>query len=224
MPSENADSVPEAVVHRSPSEVAGPCRLLRLPAEMRKCISEMVFAVEDETDLVEARPPRKALLSTCRQIYNETKRMYKENYRDFYRKSCFFTNNLQVRDLTSLDIHEDEDLDRIENLCLHGEVIWRDFRPNERLFRELPYNETWRIEIPGQLESRQYVWHGWKANGERNLSVWSTIPGTNAEQEKEELARKRKREQLTYAANKRRQIARLQGWLQYGRRPVTFDK
>ena len=62
----------------------------RLPAEIRNGIYELVFQVSSDTvNLLEAHPPEKAILLTCRKIHEETKLMYRGAYRKYWTDTRF---------------------------------------------------------------------------------------------------------------------------------------
>lgn len=87
----------------SPLEVPGadpaaqPCPLLdKLPPELRSTIYDFVVASRttearesDMIDLTKHTPPDKALLVTCRQIYNEAKKVYVTAYRAYWTDNRF---------------------------------------------------------------------------------------------------------------------------------------
>lgn len=68
--------------------------LFALPAELRDCIYDLVFSTTKATDLDLrlACPPSKALLMTCRQIYNEARLMHGAAYRAFWTNTAFVFN------------------------------------------------------------------------------------------------------------------------------------
>lgn len=54
-----------------------PCYLLKLPAELRNRIYDLAFTDRGQTiELFSAAPPSRALLRTCRQIYEEAASIY----------------------------------------------------------------------------------------------------------------------------------------------------
>lgn len=67
------------------------CHLLSLPAELRNRIYNLCFAEPaKEVDLLEAQPPSRALLCTCRQIRDEARLMHRKAYREFWSNTRFF--------------------------------------------------------------------------------------------------------------------------------------
>lgn len=66
------------------------CHLFRIPAELRNRIYELCFVKANEVNLLEAMPPSKALLLTCRQIHDEARLMRRRAYRDYWFKTRFF--------------------------------------------------------------------------------------------------------------------------------------
>ncbi|EME78081.1 uncharacterized protein MYCFIDRAFT_200413 [Pseudocercospora fijiensis CIRAD86] len=74
---------------------AAPCPFLdKIPAELRNEIYELTFAsdhnVEEKVELFEARPPEKSILSTCRQIYEETRGYYIDAFRSYWQDTEFY--------------------------------------------------------------------------------------------------------------------------------------
>lgn len=65
------------------------CPLFRLPAELRNYIYELTFATPPTIDFIEACPPSKALVVTCRAIRDETAKMYQAMYRKYWKESTF---------------------------------------------------------------------------------------------------------------------------------------
>lgn len=78
------------------------CPIKSIPAEMRNRIYDLVFAPDDpdaegwyedpETRLEEARPPSKAMLLACRQVYNKAKYMYRAAYRLYWTSTRFYVS------------------------------------------------------------------------------------------------------------------------------------
>lgn len=106
---------------------SGSCGLLKLPAELRNNIYELVFTVASTatTDLLYATPPPKSLLSTCREIHDEAAAMYKDTYRRFWTSSSF----VLVMDRASvaaakvfIEAMRDEDLDHIVHLTTRYDI------------------------------------------------------------------------------------------------------
>lgn len=52
--------------------------------ELRNMIYAEVFRVEAEASLLESSPPSKALLLTCRKVYDEVKEMYTDAHRKYW--------------------------------------------------------------------------------------------------------------------------------------------
>ena len=75
-----------------PRQAVGECHLLKVPREMRDQIYGHLFACEASAQLLEAKPPEKAILSTCGQIYDEAKQVYKVSYRSFWKDTEFIVN------------------------------------------------------------------------------------------------------------------------------------
>lgn len=108
---------------RTSSPVSQIGSLSVLSAELRNLIYEYVFtpfcvfdeACPDKTELLKSRPPAKALLQVNRQIYEETKSLYKDAYRRYWVDGQFC---LSSKDWTGLDDANDDDLNHVEHLIL----------------------------------------------------------------------------------------------------------
>lgn len=70
---------------------SGQPRILSVPPEIRNRIYGFVFQRDprQKVDLLEANPPAKDLLITCRQVYQEARLMYREAYRKFWTLTTF---------------------------------------------------------------------------------------------------------------------------------------
>ncbi|KAK4619601.1 hypothetical protein CLAFUW4_11275 [Fulvia fulva] len=67
-------------------------RLLALPGELRNTIYELVFTSDNadgKVDVRDASPPPKALLLTCKQVYNETRRIHRDAHRKYWKETTF---------------------------------------------------------------------------------------------------------------------------------------
>lgn len=76
------------------SAEADSCPFLeKMPAELRNEIYELAFSRDEdpsqEVQLFDASPPRKGLLLSCHQIYNESKDYYIQAYQKYWRTSKF---------------------------------------------------------------------------------------------------------------------------------------
>ncbi|KAK5678615.1 hypothetical protein LTS10_009059 [Elasticomyces elasticus] len=68
------------------------CRLFGLPAELRILIYELAFTSASEPiKLLDAAPPSKALILTCRQAYNEAAALHRAACLSFWPNSEFVT-------------------------------------------------------------------------------------------------------------------------------------
>jgi len=69
------------------------CHLLNLPPEVRNRIFDYVFISDHDpecyVDIITACLPGKALLTACRQIYDEASQMYRAKYRAFWAETKF---------------------------------------------------------------------------------------------------------------------------------------
>ena len=80
------DSVPAAAKGVGIPQPVDECPLKSMPPEIRNRIYTFTFALEldAKVELLDAKPPLKALLLTCRQIYEEAKHMYGAAHRQFW--------------------------------------------------------------------------------------------------------------------------------------------
>ena len=71
-----------------------PITLLTLPPELRTNIYELVFTsnAPEPVDICETEPPSKALALTSHQLYNETSRIYREEYHRYWANTAFQLN------------------------------------------------------------------------------------------------------------------------------------
>lgn len=73
--------------------MAKPCYFYdKLPAELRNEIYILAFASSDDgrgVRLINAAPPSKALVMTCRQAHAESAKLYKAMYREYWRTNKF---------------------------------------------------------------------------------------------------------------------------------------
>ncbi|KAK3626515.1 hypothetical protein LTR56_018155 [Elasticomyces elasticus] len=68
------------------------CRLFGLPAELRLYIYELAFtSASSSIKLLDAAPPSKALILTCRQAYNEAAALHRAACLSFWPNSQFET-------------------------------------------------------------------------------------------------------------------------------------
>lgn len=152
-----------------PSEESGPelalvfWPFLALLPELRNLIYEFAFTPSHtlsgvllgKTELLESRPPPKALLQTSQQVYREAKYIYHESYRRYWQESHFCISS-PPEDWIRITQFRDEDINQIEHLSLHvrgksnRQSLSRTFellqekrvRHDGRLLR-LGWKETW---------------------------------------------------------------------------------
>lgn len=88
---------------------AETCHFLqRLPAELRNEVYDLAFGFDPDipVDLLHAEPPSASLIQTCRQIYSESRAMYRNAFRNYWRTTEFVMQHT-VDDITgSLTLHE----------------------------------------------------------------------------------------------------------------------
>jgi hypothetical protein len=97
-----ATTIDSACEQHNPQDTV--CHLLGLPAEIRNLIYEYTLAhdsevevsdvehAEDAVNLLTATPPSPALSLTCKQIHEECRKMYLENFKRFWKESNFYVN------------------------------------------------------------------------------------------------------------------------------------
>ena len=92
-----------AMIAKPPQQVSGDdkCHLLDSPPEVRNRIYDYLFAIEPTADLLTVTPPEKALIVTCRQIYEEAKHMYRVRFRAFWMDTTFETNLVESPETVS---------------------------------------------------------------------------------------------------------------------------
>lgn len=129
-----------------------------LPAEMRNNIYELVYAIDtsedNEIDLLTAKRPSNALILTCRQIHNETAKIYKSSYRDFWSKSSFVLHTEWQIDYLNPE--------RSENhlQCLRAQDIQHITRLELRLHRShgcTPHSRVYTLLWPNAWRSRYEI-------------------------------------------------------------------
>lgn len=86
-----ADSAATSSCEEQVSEEQSHTGLLALPAELRNKIYDLVFAIDtaSQVALLDAEPPSKELILTCKQICAETRLLYQAAYRAFWRETTF---------------------------------------------------------------------------------------------------------------------------------------
>ena len=83
-----------------------PSRLLSLPSELRSTIWELALSADDsrneygEVNLITANFPSRALLLTCRKVYNEVHKIYEQAYHIYWTNTQFYLNSDDVAVLT----------------------------------------------------------------------------------------------------------------------------
>jgi len=143
------------------------CVLFKLAAETRNQIYDLVYATETNKDgaveLNEATmSPCKALILTCQQIYNESRKVYEAAYRDYPTK---FTVDIVNRKsllpfVTTLD---NELLRRMESLV----VTWRadDYNKGEplRFTSTFKFGEGFYGGCEAEVVTNDTYWRGRQA-------------------------------------------------------------
>ncbi|KXS97041.1 hypothetical protein AC578_2861 [Pseudocercospora eumusae] len=125
------------------------CPLLdKISAELRNEIWELAFTPDhdqnEEVELFKAKPPRKSLLMTCRQIHNEAKGFYLNAYRAYWPATNFTISFPRTRFSDIAHAHfRGEDVDRIRHFQI--------FRGGDSRALSYIWNQgMWKIiESPG---------------------------------------------------------------------------
>lgn len=145
--------------------MAASSRLLQLPAELRNAIYELAFTtkhdLDEKVDLLAAKPPDgKALLATCRQVYNEACELYKTKYREFWTTSSFVVtvNGVPVRNQVASP--KTADIENISTLeVVLGSFGHSDIRQRFNIYTLVDKRGGWCVD------GRDYIWAGYGAGG-----------------------------------------------------------
>ena len=118
-------------------------------------IYELIFFASENTvrHLFEAKPPPKALLSTCRQINKEATAMYSSAYCTFWSSSRFIVTDSAHMTRSYKELagqFEERDFQRIEHLTLMKKSC------GGLIFKEGLWRET-VVDTVGAVSTRRYV-------------------------------------------------------------------
>ncbi|KAK5719267.1 hypothetical protein LTR15_007790 [Elasticomyces elasticus] len=95
------------------------CALLSLSPEMRNKIYELAFTSNaPEVDSFKPAPPTKALLLSCKKVWQEAKGLHKAAYRTYYESTTFVIEHSEVTKTTYDMPCTDEDLSHMRNVAL----------------------------------------------------------------------------------------------------------
>lgn len=102
----------------------------KLPAELRLDIYTLTFDIDhsQEANLLEAKPPSKALLITCKRAHAEARAIHSQAHRNYWMGTKFIIPDGR-REHT---VHEINALQRIYSQDLHHIAHLRIFRPARR--------------------------------------------------------------------------------------------
>lgn len=129
--SSDDDKETNPTIGSSSREATLPCPLLdELPPELRNTIYQLVFTssnstdTEDSTiDLTKPSAPSKALSMTCRRVYNEAAKVYKNAYRAYWTSNKFRlyrTDKIDYQEFKAiLESLSEENLQHIAQLEIH---------------------------------------------------------------------------------------------------------
>ncbi|KAK4496212.1 hypothetical protein PRZ48_012192 [Zasmidium cellare] len=123
--------------------MAAPCPFFdKLPVELRDEIYKLTFTPDHdegkEVSLVDAAPPSKAVLMTCKQAHAEAAKLYKAMYQDYWRKTTFqITPDRRLRNDPSVPAivdyvapHHTADIEHIQHIFVRLVLDERELEMN----------------------------------------------------------------------------------------------
>lgn len=119
--------ISKAFAKQPSANMAKPCHFFdKLPPELRNEVYKLAFASDDDSKgirLIDAAPPSKALIVTCRQTHAESAKLYKAMYRDYWRTNKFLIEEsvsygYQSRLTDHVPVNRAMDVDHIEHLTV----------------------------------------------------------------------------------------------------------
>lgn len=137
--------------------------LLDLPAEIRNCIFELSFTPDwPADDLFKACPPSNALITTCRQVYQEARGLYRTGYRAYWTTTQFSvtmekdqqkleamvsllrgeTTSTQIKEYGFADELRSEDVRHIASLFLKS-ALTPDHYPDDKFLHYVHRDGLW---------------------------------------------------------------------------------
>ncbi|KAK5719214.1 hypothetical protein LTR15_007737 [Elasticomyces elasticus] len=137
-----------------------PPNLLTIPAELRKDICELVFKHSySVVNLLEASPPSKSLLLTCKEIYYGTRQAYKTAYQSYWRDTQFTLHAYGP----SIDRFSEADIASIRHirLCLDNRRLDGRRLPDSLVHHvdlERHANREWWQTSTGRLPASDKAW------------------------------------------------------------------
>lgn len=139
------------------------CHFFRSPPELRNRIYQLTFPdTPDEVDLLNANPPSKALLLTCRQAYQDVRFMYRKAFCDFWSQPRFFIR-LPPNEITTISAlkikaaaarFKEDDLAHVQvfrmqmagkpQVCTYAGGFWSSWIPDGHgMAMKQHYHEMW---------------------------------------------------------------------------------
>ncbi|KAK5121357.1 hypothetical protein LTR85_005523 [Meristemomyces frigidus] len=153
----------------SPPPSTEPCRLLKLPPELRNRIYELVSTPEHDNGvgfaLATATGPSKALLLSCRQVYSEACIIHKLAFRRYWQTSTFVLDQrFTCVDLAQIAARGEKNVNAISDLIL----LFHDSRFNGTLLQVTPVHHEMECVVVRKLGR-------WNAVDYRSMagSMWS---------------------------------------------------
>lgn len=114
--------------------------LERIPAELRNEIYKLAFTTNSaKVDLFSTPPPSKALILTCRKVYEEARGFYKAAYQSYWKNTNFAIDGNTI-ELEAISRLREDDLQHITRLA----ASWLSPRRTTHHFELLSLNGAWR--------------------------------------------------------------------------------
>lgn len=121
------------------------CQLLELPRELRDEIYHYAFVFDkydEHIDLYrEATPPSKSLCFTSRQVYNESRTLYRKAFRSFWTDTSFVVHLTTFADWVSAWSLDEENVNNIKHITVSYEDSSREEGSN--FFRLHDGGKSW---------------------------------------------------------------------------------
>ncbi|KAK5678624.1 hypothetical protein LTS10_009068 [Elasticomyces elasticus] len=155
------------------TETVKHCPLLSLAPEMRNKIYELASTSNaPEVDFFKPAPPTKALLLSCKQIWQEAKGLHKAAYRTYYGSTTFVIGHSEVTKTTCDMPCIDEDLMHMRHVALlttAGRIrdrfaentwLWNPFESDQQVRLERSTIQAWwheRVPAPEPRTAAQML-------------------------------------------------------------------
>ncbi|KAK3620365.1 hypothetical protein LTR56_023451 [Elasticomyces elasticus] len=134
------------------------CALLSLSPEMRNKIYEFAFTSNaPAVDFFKPTPPTKALLLSCKQIWQEAKGLHKAAYRTYYESTTFVIEHSEVEKTTYDMPCTDEDLSHMRHVALLTTAGRMMDRFAEKVWMWKPFESDQQLRL--ERSTLQAYWH-----------------------------------------------------------------